>query len=330
MTARPSREDALHAVTSRYAFAITPTMAGLIDANEPDDPIGRQFMPNLAELEQRQDEHADPIGDEAHSPVRGIVHRYPDRVLLTPLTVCPVYCRFCFRREVVGGPDGQLLSQRDLDAALRYIREHAEIWEVILSGGDPLILSARRLAEILDALRGIDHVRVIRIHTRVPLVDPSRITEEFVGALADAAPLYVAVHANHPREFTTEGRTALARLVEAGIPLISQSVLLRGVNDDVDTLARLMRSFVENRVKPYYLHHLDKAPGTSHFRVPLAEGRELVRALRGSVSGLCQPGYVVDIPGGHGKTPADSEWIESSDSGYSATDYRGETHRLDD
>ncbi len=330
MTARPSREDALHAVTSRYAFAITPTMAGLIDANEPDDPIARQFMPALAELEHREDERTDPIGDDAHSPVRGIVHRYPDRVLLTPLTVCPVYCRFCFRREVVGGPDSQLLPERDLDAALGYIREHPEIWEVILSGGDPLILSARRLGRMLDALRDIRHVRVIRVHTRVPLVDPERITDELPGALSGAAPLYVAIHANHSREFTPEGGEALARLVDAGIPLISQSVLLRGVNDDVETLAELMRSFVENRVKPYYLHHLDKAPGTSHFRVPLRKGRELVRALRGRVSGLCQPSYVVDIPGGHGKTPADSEWIESSDAGYSATDFRGATHRFDD
>ncbi len=332
MTAPPNRDDALHAVTSRYAAAITPTMSALLEAgDQANDPIARQFLPTLAELEEREDERADPIGDGVHSPLRGIVHRYPDRVLLTPLTVCPVYCRFCFRREVVGGPESQLLPQRELDAALDYIRLHPEIWEVILSGGDPLILSTRRLSEIILRLRDIEHVRVLRIHSRVPLVDPDRISDDLLTTLEGAAPLYVALHANHPREFTAAGRAAIARLVDRGIPLVSQSVLLRGVNDHVDTLAELMRVFVENRIKPYYLHHLDKAPGTGHFRVPLEEGQALVRALRGRVSGLCQPTYVVDIPGGHGKSPAESGWIEPAGEGaYTATDYLGGHHRFED
>jgi lysine 2,3-aminomutase len=233
-----------------------------------------------------------------------LIHRYPDRVLLKFTSVCAVYCRFCFRREMVGGEGAGLLSDAVLERALDYIRAHSEIWEVIVSGGDPLVASPRRLAKLTRELGAIDHVRVVRFHTRVPVVAPERITDELVAALrTEGATTWVAIHANHPRELTAEALAAIARLADAGIPLVSQTVLLRGVNDDTATLAALMRAFVEARVKPYYLHHGDLAPGTGHFRTTIGEGRALMKAMRGRVSGLCQPTYVLDIPGGHGKAP---------------------------
>jgi lysine 2,3-aminomutase len=294
----------LEQVAARYAVAVSPAVADLINRADPADPIARQFVPSVAELTTTPEERADPIGDLAHSPVEGIVHRYPDRVLLKVVHVCPVYCRFCFRREMVGPQGLGTLSGAQLEAALAYIRAHPEIWEVILTGGDPFVLSPRRLGEIMAGLAGIEHVRVVRLHTRVPVVEPERVTDELVLALTSAGKAtYVALHANHPREFAPAARRAVARLVDAGIPLVSQTVLLRGVNDDPAVLEALMRTFVENRVKPYYLHHPDLAPGTSHFRLSIAEGQALVRDLRGRVSGLCQPTYVLDLPGGHGKVP---------------------------
>ena len=291
-------------LASRYAIAVTPTMEALIDDADPADPIARQFRPDPRELITAPEELADPIGDDAHAPVEGVVHRYPDRVLLKPVHVCPVYCRFCFRREMVGPGKRPALTQAALDKALAYIEAHDEIWEVILSGGDPFLLSPRRAAEITQRLSAIAHVKVIRWHTRVPVVDPARVTDEFVRAIKSDKAVYVALHANHPRELTTEARAACAKLIDAGVPMLSQSVLLRGVNDNVETLAALMRAFVEARIKPYYLHHPDLAPGTSHFRLSIEEGRALVRALRDTVSGLCQPTYVIDIPGGVSKALA--------------------------
>ncbi len=295
---------ALERVAARYAVAISPAIAALIDRGDPADPIARQFVPDPAELTFLPEERADPIGDHPHSPVEGIVHRYPDRVLLKAVHVCPVYCRFCFRREMVGPAGLGTLSGEALDEAFAYIAARPEIWEVILTGGDPLVLSPRRLAELMERLGAIDHVKVVRFHTRVPVVEPERVDAAMVEALKTSGKaVYVALHANHPRELTPKAREACARLVDAGIPLVSQTVLLKGVNDDPATLEALMRAFVETRVKPYYLHHPDLAPGTSHFRLSLAEGQALVRALRGRVSGLCQPAYVLDIPGGHGKAP---------------------------
>ncbi len=323
-------DDELAEVAARYAEAVTPTMAALIDPDDANDPIALQFVPDRRELDRRPDELDDPIGDERHTPVPGIVHRYPDRVLLMPLTVCPVYCRFCFRRETVGGPASALLDDAALDAALDYVANNDAIWEVILSGGDPLILSERRLRSLLTRLRAIPHVRIIRVHTRVPLVSPERVTDELVGSLAAAGPVYLALHANHAREFTAAGRAALQRLADRGIAMISQTVLLRDVNDSVDALAALMRTFVENRVKPYYLHHLDQAPGTAHFRVPVEEGRALVTALRGTLSGLCQPTYVLDIPGGWGKSPLGPDYLDDGAEGTRVRDYRGRRHPLND
>ncbi|GHA37772.1 lysine 2,3-aminomutase [Devosia pacifica] len=320
--------ESLEPVAARYVTAITPHIAGLIDRDDPDDPIALQYVPDARELQRTIDEMADPIGDLSHSPVEGIVHRYPDRVLLKAVHVCPVYCRFCFRREMVG-PDGLgTLSAGALDAAFAYIDAHPEIWEVILTGGDPLVLSPRRLAVLLERLSDITHVRVLRIHTRLPVVDPEAVTAQLVDALSGSGKaVYVAIHANHPRELTPDLHAACARMKAAGITLISQSVLLRGVNDDVAVLADLMRGFVEAGVKPYYLHHPDLAPGTSHFRLGIEEGQRLVADLRGRVSGLCQPTYVLDIPGGYGKTDIGAPAVRpAGERQHIITDYRGGEH----
>ncbi|UDF31341.1 UNVERIFIED_ORG: lysine-2,3-aminomutase-like protein [Roseateles sp. XES5] len=323
-----ARRAGATAVADRYAVAVTPALVPLIDRNDPHDPIARQFVPDAAELVTLPEERADPIGDLAHSPVEGIVHRYPDRVLLKAVHVCPVYCRFCFRREMVGPEGLGTLSAKALDAAIAYIADRPEIWEVILTGGDPLVLSPRRLQAILERLAAIAHVKIVRFHTRVPVVDPARIDAALIAALkASGKTTYVALHANHPREFTAEARAAIGRIVDAGLVMISQTVLLKGVNDDAAVLAELMRTFVENRIKPYYLHHPDLAPGTAHFRLTLAEGRALVEGLRGRVSGLCQPAYILDIPGGHGKVRADSTAVEEAGDGcFRVRDFRGETH----
>jgi lysine 2,3-aminomutase len=302
-------------------------MAALIDRSDPHDPIARQFVPDAAELAVLPEERRDPIGDLAHSPVEGIVHRYPDRVLLKAVHVCPVYCRFCFRREMVGPQGLGTLSPEAMDAAFAYIAAHPEIWEVILTGGDPLVLSPRRLDEIMGRLEAIVHVKIVRFHTRVPVVEPERIDDALIAALkAGRKTAYVALHANHPRELTEAARAACGRLVDAGIVMISQSVLLKGVNDSPETLAALMRAFVETRIKPYYLHHPDLAPGTGHFRLTIAEGQALVAALRGRISGLCQPTYILDIPGGHGKAVIGADTIRESGGRHSVLDFRGGEH----
>lgn len=323
--------EALKQVASRFAVAITPAMLDLIDPLDPDDPVARQFVPSVEELESATTDLSDPIGDATHSPLAGIVHRYPDRLLLTPLRVCPVYCRFCFRRETVGHNDSGALSVVELQAALGYIRAHTEVWEVILSGGDPLLLSPRRLQQILDELDTMDHVRVIRIHTRVPVVAPERITAQLVTTLQRHKAVYVVLHTNHPRELTAQARAGCSLLVNGGIPMLSQTVLLKGINDDAATLEQLFRTLVENRVKPYYLHHADRAPGTAHFRTTIAAGQALLRELRGRVSGLCQPEYVLDIPGGAGKVPVGPAWIRPAAAGsYAVCDHSGETHHYPD
>ena len=328
----------LEKVAARYAVAVTPDIAALIDAGDPDDPIARQFIPRPEELASGPGENPDPIGDHAHSPVAGIVHRYPDRVLFKLVHVCAVYCRFCFRREMVGPGKATALSDDAYQGALDYIRAHPEIWEVILTGGDPLMLSPRRLAQVMADLAAIEHVRIIRIHTRVPVAAPARVSAATVSALkVKGATTWIALHANHAREFTEGARAACAAIVDAGIPMVSQSVLLRRVNDSAEALEALMRAFVECRIKPYYLHHGDLAPGTAHLRTTLSQGRQLMRTLRGRVSGLCQPEYVLDIPGGHGKSPVGPEYLSLAESGseqrepqaemrYRILDYCGDVH----
>ena len=309
--AAPERRAELEQVAARYALAITPAMAELIDPADPNDPIARQFVPSAAELDVAPQERADPIGDFAHSPVEGLVHRYRDRVLLKPTHTCAVYCRFCFRREMVGPEGLSNLTPEQLEAAMAYIEARPEIWEVIVTGGDPFVLSPRRLAELSERLSRIEHVKIVRYHTRVPTADPERVSPALIEALhCPGKTVYVALHANHPRELTPAARAACARIVDAGLPMLSQTVLLKGVNDDAETLASLMRAFVELKIRPYYLHQGDLAPGTAHLRTSLAEGQALMRALRGTVSGLCQPTYVLDIPGGHGKAPVGPNHVE--------------------
>lgn len=315
----------LQQVARRYAVAITPAMLELI--NHPDDPIAQQFVPQIHELLTTPDETSDPIGDHAHSPVKGIVHRYPDRVLLKVTHTCPVYCRFCFRREMVGPEGDGTLTSAELQMALDYIANNPSIWEVILTGGDPLVLSNRRLASIMEGLQNIEHVKVVRFHTRVPVVTPERVTSELVAAVKTGQKaVYVALHANHPQELTKAARLACAKLVDAGIPMISQTVLLKGINDTVDTMEALMRAFIETRIKPYYLHHPDLAPGTSHFRLPLTAGQNLMQDLRGRASGLCQPLYVLDIPEGYGKVPVGLCHVSCDNGTTLVTDHRGYMH----
>jgi lysine 2,3-aminomutase len=318
---------ALADVAARYAVAITPAMADLIDRDDPHDPIARQFVPDARELDQQPEERADPIADDPFTPVEGVVHRYPDRVLLKVVNACAVYCRFCFRREMIGPGRGGL-SPAALAAAFDYIAGHPQIWEVILSGGDPLVLSVRRIKEVVKRLAAISHVKVIRVHTRVPAVAPERIDAALVRALRTDKATFVVLHANHPRELTKEARAACARLIDAGIPMFSQSVLLRGVNDDVETLGVLMRTLVECRIKPYYLHHADLAPGTGHLRTTIAEGQALMRGLRGRFSGLCQPTYVLDIPDGYGKSPIGPNYVSADGAEQTAVieDFTGRRH----
>ncbi len=321
----------IEGIGKAYAIGVTETIANLIDRNDPSDPIARQFIPDPAELIRQPEEMDDPTGDEMFSPVKGIVHRYPDRVLLKLLHLCPVYWRFCFRRMAVGQGDSAPLSSRALDEAIGYIAEHPAIWEVILTGGDPLTLSFRRLADVMRRLERIAHVKVLRLHTRVPIADPAKVTPDLPRILhASGKTVYVALHVNHPRELSEPARAACARLIDAGIPMVSQSVLLAGVNDNIETLTRLMRAFVEARIKPYYLHQLDPAPGTAHFRVPIEKGQELMRELRGRVSGLCQPHYMLDIPGGHGKSPIGPNYLTKLGPPgiYEILDYQGRPNRL--
>ena len=301
-------------VAERYAVAMTPLLAELGPA------VAKQFVPDLRELDTAPEELADPIGDHAHSPVKGIVHRYPDRLLLTPLLHCPVYCRFCFRRERVGGAE-KALSEADLQAALDYIRANDQVWEVILTGGDPLMLPPVKLKALLAELEAIPHVEIIRIHSRIPIADPERIDAEMVAALKlQRATLWIAVHSNHASEFSAPAIAALRRL--DGIPLLGQTVLLKDVNDSAEALEALFRAMVKHKIKPYYLHHLDLAQGTGHFRTGIEGGQELMRGLRGRISGLCQPTYVLDIPGGHGKAPIGPTFWQDGQ----VTDWQGIDH----
>lgn len=319
---RPEEIEALESVAQAFSVSITPQILELIEQEGPSHPISKQFLPDTQELMITAAELADPIGDKAFSPVKGIVHRYPDRCLLKPVNVCPIYCRFCFRRDTLGSKS-DAMSATDLAEAYAYIAAHPNIWEVILTGGDPLILKPHVLLKIIAELNDIPHVEVIRIHTRVPVVDSVRITDEMVKALGSKKALYVVLHANHPDELSDTAIEACNRLINAGIPMLSQTVLLKGINDNVDTLGKLMRTFVKNRIKPYYLHHGDLVRGTSHFRTTLQEGQGLMKALRGRYSGLCQPTYVLDIPGGYGKVPIGHAYCVEN----KIEDYEGQYHQ---
>ena len=317
-------------ILPRYSAAMSRDLVALVDPTDPADPIARQFVPSANERATHPAERRDPIGDDAFSPTPGLVHRYADRVLLKVVAACPVYCRFCFRRETVGTGKGGVLAEEKLSAALDYIAANNEVAEVILTGGDPLVLSARRLGDILRRIAAIAHVRTIRIHSRVPLVTPAAVDAPLLEALRSAGKaVFIAVHGNHAREFSPDARAACGRLVDAGIPLLGQSVLLAGVNDDVEALVALMRAFVETRITPYYLHHPDLAPGTGHFRVAVARGRALAQALEARLPGFAQPRYVLDLPGGHGKVSLLAA-RQDADGAWMLRDRHGHLHRYQD
>jgi len=313
-------------VAEKYAVAVTAEVADLIRSGAAG--VRAQYLPTPHELRIHPAELNDPIGDAAHSPVPRIVHRHPDRVLFKIVNVCPVYCRFCFRREMVGPGRSSALDAAAIDAAIDYIDTHGEIREVIFTGGDPLVLSPRRIADIVARIAAINHVEVMRWHTRVPVVSPEHVTAQLVEALqSDSKAVFVAVHANHADEFTSAARRACRRLIAGGLSLVSQTVLLRGVNDDIGMLESLMRTFAGLGIKPYYLHHCDLAPGTAHFRVPIGRGLRLIAELRRRVSGLCQPTYVLDLPGGFAKVPLDSRSVREIGAGrYEIEDGSGRVH----
>ena len=286
--------------------------------------IAAQFVPDARELDHRPEQLADPIGDDVHRIGKGLTHRYPDRVILHATQTCEVYCRFCFRREKVG--EEGILPEADLQAALAYLHATPAVREVILTGGDPLTLSSRRLSDLFVRLSEIPHLETIRIHTRIPVVAPDRITPQMLAAFDVPQAVWLVVHTNHADELTDAARAALRRLSAAGIPLLSQTVLLKGVNADVETLETLFRALIRNRVKPYYLHHCDLAPGTHHFRTTIAEGQAIMAALRGRLSGTALPTYVLDIPGGHGKVPIGPGYLETTETGWAVTDPNGGLH----
>jgi lysine 2,3-aminomutase len=301
---------ALAPVAARYAIRLTPAVAAKIAHSY--DPLGRQFLPSPAELATSPEENPDPIGDAVHSPVKGIVHRYHDRVLLKPLHICPVYCRFCFRREVVG-PGGESLTAPEINAALAYIAGQPQLREVILTGGDPLMLAPAKLGALLRRLAEIAHIERLRLHSRVPVVDPERVTPALLASLRQAKPVRMAIHCNHASELDSAAYTALAAIGDAGVGLLSQTVLLKGVNDSAETLSELWRALAVAGVAPYYLHHPDLAPGTGTFRLTIAQGSAIYLAL-GEVHAPAElPRYVLDIPGGFGKVPLAPPHLEGPD-----------------
>lgn len=313
----------LEEVAARYLMRVNPYYLGLI--KEVGDPIWKQAVP--AEEELRDSVCLiDPLEEENQSPVPNLVHRYPDRVLFLVCAECAMYCRFCTRKRKVGGEE-MVIDRASIERGLDYIREHEEIRDVILSGGDPLLLSDERLEWILKELRAISHVEIIRIGSRVPVVLPQRITAALVRLLRRFHPLYLNTHFNHPDEITEVAAKACARLADAGIPLGNQTVLLRGVNDDPAVMKRLMQKLLAIRVKPYYLYQADMVQGTDHFRTSVEEGLEIVRALRGHTSGLGVPAYVIDAPGGGGKIPLLPDYLQSLGAEVLLKNYQGGTYR---
>ncbi len=291
-----------------FKMAITPYFASLMDADDPDCPIRKQAVPSLNELIVDQCDMEDPLSEEEYSPVEGLVHRYPDRVLLLLTHKCSMYCRHCTRRRVVGCEDFSLSSGK-LEKALGYIRQNRQIRDVLMSGGDPLVMPDNWLEDVIGRLRAIPHVEIIRIGTRTPVVLPMRITAGLLEMLRKYQPIWINTHFNHPREITAESSQACERIADAGIPLGSQTVLLRGVNDDAGTLKELFTKLVKIRVRPYYLYQCDIAKGIGHFRTTVEQGIEIMRNIRGYISGFAVPTYVIDAPGGGGKIPINPDYI---------------------
>lgn len=302
---------------------VTPYFASLMDPEDPACPIRRQVIPSSHELEPFEAEMADSLAEDAHSPVSGLVHRYPDRVLMLVTTQCASYCRFCTRSRMAGNPHAQF-SSADHEQQLAYIAATPQVRDVLLSGGDPLTLPQRLLEGLLKRLRAIPHVEVIRVGTRVPVFLPQRITDDLVAMLRQYHPLWMNIHFNHPQEITPEVETALARLADAGIPLGSQTVLMAGINDCPNVILALVQKLVKNRVRPYYIYQCDLVHGAGHFRTPVAKGIEIMEGLRGHTSGYAIPTYVIDAPEGGGKVPILPNYLLSmSDSRVIVRNYEG-------
>lgn len=295
-----------------FRMAITPYYASLIDPSDPESPIRKQAVPSAKEMDVQPCDLQDPLCEDSHSPTPGLVHRYPDRVLLLLTHRCSMYCRHCTRRRLVGAEDYSLGADH-LEKAYEYIEKHTEVRDVLLSGGDPLVLSDEWLEKVIRRLRAIPNVEIIRIGTRTPVVMPMRITDNLVAMLKKYQPIWINTHFNHPQEITPESARACAKIADAGIPLGNQSVLLRGVNDNVETLRKLFTGLVQIRVRPYYLYQCDVSSGIGHFRTPLIEGIDIMKQIRGFISGFAVPEFVVDLPGGGGKTPATPDYIVSMD-----------------
>lgn len=322
----PVDTDAVSRVIQRYPMRINPYFLSRI-IHSP--ALWRQAVPDIAEIADDDDFCADPLWENRQSPVPAVVHRYPDRVVFMVSGQCAVYCRHCMRKREVGWRPGP--GPGSIDRGIAYIKKTGAIKEVILSGGDPLLLSDAGLYDILSRLRRIPHVRIMRIHTRVPCTFPRRLTKELARMLAGFHPLFVNIQFNHPDEITPEAVAACGLLADAGIPLGSQTVLLKGINDTAETMEQLMRGLLEIRVRPYYLHHGDPVKGTRHFRTGIATGLEIMRALRGRLSGIGVPAYMIDLPGGGGKIPLLPEYvIEKKDRSMAVINYEGKMYRYPD
>ena len=293
-----------------FRVDITPYFVSLIDPDNPEDPVRKQIIPTADEITPFTGEMGDSLAEDAHSPVPGLVHRYPDRVLMLVTTQCASYCRYCTRSRIVGDPS-QTFSSKDFEAQLDYLRRTPQVRDVLLSGGDPLTLAPKVLERLLTALREIPHIEVVRIGSRVPVFMPQRVTAELTDMLQKFHPLWINIHVNHPNEITAELAEACDKLTRAGIPLGNQSVLLAGVNDDPYIQRRLVHDLVKIRVRPYYLYQCDLVHGAGHFRTPIGKGIEIIEALRGHTSGFSVPTYVVDAPGGGGKIPLNPNYLVS-------------------
>ncbi len=308
-------------------MAITPYYASLIDPNDPDDPIRKQAVPSILETRDDPNDLEDPLGETADSPVPHLVHRYPDRVLLLVTLQCSMYCRHCTRRRVVGEED-RVITEAALQKAVSYIRAHTEIRDVLISGGDPLTMRTDKLEHIISLLRAIDHVEIVRIGTRVPAVMPMRITDELTDMLKEYHPIWINTHFNHPNELTPEAARACAAIVDAGIPLGNQTVLLKGVNDDAETMKRLLLGLVKMRVRPYYLYQCDLSCGIGHFRTHVEVGVDIMHKLTGNISGYALPKFVIDAPGGGGKIPVGHDYVISrNDEEVVLENYKGLRYR---
>ena len=317
-------EDQTGTTKDRVTKQVLQTLSngGFIDTDH--DPVARQYFTTDAEKNILPEEKSDPIGDFNYTPMNGLVHRYPDRILVKLTDTCHVYCRFCFRKEMVGKNAG-CLSSTEIDNIVAYVRSAPQVKEVIFSGGDPLTLSNRRLSDIIQKFESIKQLDVLRIHTRTPLVKPERIDSGFLDIIRNCKKsCYLILHVNHAREINDNVVNTLSELRRSGAVLLSQSVLLKGVNDTTKALEELFRTLVRHGVTPYYLHHPDLAPGTSHFRVSIAQGRALMKNLQGRLSGICLPTYILDIPGGHGKSPIGHNYIQQHNEGWRIENYQGE------